>query len=38
MTLEITQLLTETSTRNLPGGKAWPACKVDVSTRFEPTV
>jgi hypothetical protein len=29
MALGLTQPLTEMSTRNLPGGKQWPACKVD---------
>jgi hypothetical protein len=31
MTLGSTQPLTEMSTRNLPWGKGWPACKVDLT-------
>jgi hypothetical protein len=31
MALGSTQPLTEMSTRNLPGGKGWPACEADVS-------
>jgi hypothetical protein len=39
MGLESTQSLTETSTRNLPGGKGWPACKADIlSAIWEPIV
>jgi hypothetical protein len=30
MALESTQPLTEMSTRNLPGGKGWQACKADI--------
>jgi hypothetical protein len=37
--LEMTQPLTEMSTRNLPGGKGFPARKVDNLTAFyEPTI
>jgi hypothetical protein len=39
MALESTQLLTEMSTRNLPGGKGQPARKADTLTAIcEPTV
>jgi hypothetical protein len=32
MALGSTQPLTEMSTRNLPGGKGWPACEADSLT------
>jgi hypothetical protein len=35
MALGLTQAVTETSTRNLPGGKGWPACKADLTTICE---
>jgi hypothetical protein len=39
MALESTEHLTEMSTRNLPGGKGWPARKADHLTAIiEPTV
>jgi hypothetical protein len=39
MSLVSTQTLTEMSTRNLPGGKAGPACKADNLTAIcEPIV
>jgi hypothetical protein len=39
MALESTLPLTETSTRNIPGGKARPACKADNLTAiYEPIV
>jgi hypothetical protein len=39
MALGSTQLLTEMSTRNLPGGKRWPARKADILTAIcEPIV
>jgi hypothetical protein len=39
MALGSTQPLTEMSTRNLPGGKDWPARKADNLTAiFEPIV
>jgi hypothetical protein len=39
MALGSTQPLTEMSTRNLPGGKGWPARKVDNLTAiYEPIV
>jgi hypothetical protein len=33
MVLWSTEPLTETSTRNLPGGKGWPVCKVNKLTQ-----
>jgi hypothetical protein len=36
MVLESTQLLTEMSTRNVPGGKEWPARKSDLTAVCEP--
>jgi hypothetical protein len=33
-----TQPLTEMSTRNLPGGKGWPARKADLTATCEPIV
>jgi hypothetical protein len=39
MALELTQPLTEMSTRDLPGGEARPACKADnLTTVCDPTV
>jgi hypothetical protein len=39
MALRPTQPLTEMSTRNLPGGKVWPALKADNLTAIcEPTL
>jgi hypothetical protein len=39
MALGSTQPLTSVSTRNIPGGKGWPACKADNLTAIcEPTV
>jgi hypothetical protein len=39
MALELTQPLTEISTRNLPGGKGRPACKADnLIALYEQTV
>jgi hypothetical protein len=39
MSMGSTQPLTETNTRNLPGGKGWPARKADNLTAiYEPTV
>jgi hypothetical protein len=39
MTLGLTQPLTEMSTRNLPGGKVWPARKVySLTAIYEPIV
>jgi hypothetical protein len=38
MALGLTQPLTEMSTRNLPGGKKWLACKVDNLAIYEPNV
>jgi hypothetical protein len=39
MAPETTQPLTEMSTRNLPGGKGWPAPKADNLTAiYEPNV
>jgi hypothetical protein len=38
MALGSTQPLTETSTRNLPGGKGRPARKADLTAICEPTV
>jgi hypothetical protein len=39
LTLGSTQPLTEISTRNLHGGKGWPALKADILTAIcEPTV
>jgi hypothetical protein len=36
MGLESIQPLTEMSTRNLPGGKGWPARKADLTANCEP--
>jgi hypothetical protein len=39
MAPESTQRLTEMSTRNLPGGKKWPACRADnLAAICEPNV
>jgi hypothetical protein len=38
MALGSTQLLTEMSIRNLPGGKGRPAHKADLTAIFEPNV
>jgi hypothetical protein len=39
MTLGLTQPVTEVSTRNLPGGEGWRACKADNLTAIcEPIV
>jgi hypothetical protein len=39
MAMGSTQPLTEMNTRNLPGGKGWPACEADnVTTICEPIV
>jgi hypothetical protein len=39
MALGSTQPLTEMSTRNLPGGKGWPARKADnLTIIYQPTV
>jgi hypothetical protein len=37
MALGLTQPLTELSTRNLPVGKGWPACKSDLTPLWAST-